>query len=99
MTLASSQIREYLNHLNVERGLSSNTLMAYERDLAKFLELEGLTDLLKSTPMQMESYISQLRVRGLSESSISRIVVSIRNAVAFTCKEAHAPNPISGVNH
>ena len=97
MTLASSQIREYLNHLNVERGLSSNTLMAYERDLAKFLELEGLTDLLKSISMQMESYIFQLRVRGLSESSIARNVVSIRNAVAFTCKEAHAPNPISGV--
>jgi len=97
MTLANSQVREFLNHLNVERGLSSNTVMAYGRDLEKFLELEGATDLLTLTAAQVENYVAQLRARGLSESSIARNVVSIRSAVSFTCKESHLPNPISDV--
>ena len=31
-----SLIREYLNHLTVERGLSNNTISAYKRDLERF---------------------------------------------------------------
>jgi integrase/recombinase XerD len=97
MTLVDAQIREYLNHLNVERGLSSNTSMAYQRDLAKFLALTAQKDLLAVSPATMEDYVSQLRSRGMSESSIARNVVSIRNAVAFTCKEAKVSNPIIDV--
>ncbi len=31
-----AQIRSFLNYLRVEKGLSTNTLHAYRRDLAKF---------------------------------------------------------------
>src|SRR6266545_148141 len=42
-----AQIERFLDHLTVERGLSSNTLAAYRRDLARygsFLRERGIDD-------------------------------------------------------
>ena len=97
MTLANSQLREYLNHLMVERGLSNNTISSYRRDLAGFIRESEISDLTKVSPHELERYIAAARLRGLAESSIARGVVSIRNAVLFTCNEAHALNLIKDV--
>ena len=97
MTLANSQLREYLNYLIVERGLSKNTISAYERDLNFFISESRIEDLTLVTPVEIESYIAGARVRGLAESSIARFVVSIRNAVAFSCKEAKVINQVKDV--
>ena len=37
-SLLAQQVNQYLNHLSVERGLSANTLAAYRRDLARYVE-------------------------------------------------------------
>jgi len=97
MTLANSQLREYLNHLIVERGLSNNTISSYRRDLESFIRESEILDLTKVSPYELERYIAAARLRGLAESSIARGVVSIRNAVLFTCNEAHALNLIKDV--
>ena len=97
MTLANSQLREYLNHLMVERGLSNNTISSYRRDLEGFIRESEISDLTKVSPTELERYIAAARLRGLAESSIARGVVSIRNAVLFTCNEAHALNLIKDV--
>lgn len=97
MTLANSQLREYLNHLIVERGLSNNTISSYRRDLEGFIRESEISDLTKVSPYELERYIAAARLRGLAESSIARGVVSIRNAVLFTCNEAHALNLIKDV--
>ena len=97
MTLANSQLREYLNHLIVERGLSDNTISSYRRDLEGFIRESEISDLTKVSPHELECYIAAARLRGLAESSIARGVVSIRNAVLFTCNEAHALNLIKDV--
>lgn len=97
MTRADSQLREYLNHLIVERGLSTNTILSYTRDLKHFIATLAVEDLTKISPPEVEHFIALERLRGLSESSIAREVVSIRNAVEFTCKEARTLNPIKDV--
>ena len=97
MTLANSQLREYLNHLIVERGLSKNTISSYQRDLEGFISGSEISDLTKVSPQELERYIVGARRRGLAESSIARGVVSIRNAVLFTCKEAKVINLIKDV--
>ena len=97
MTLANSQLREYLNYLIVERGLSNNTISSYERDLTVFISQAGVEDLTLVTPSDIENYVAQARSRGLAESSIARFVVSIRNAVAFSCKEAKVINQVKDV--
>ena len=97
MTLADSQLREYLNHLIVERGLSKNTISSYERDLKVFIEDRSINDLTKVSPSDVEDHVVAARSRGLAESSIARFVVAIRNAVAFSCKESKALNLIADV--
>ena len=97
MTLADSQLREYLNHLIVERGLSSNTIISYQRDLERFLRDESVLDLTLVSAQILEGHMAAARKRGLAESSIARSVVAIRKAVEFTTKEAHSFNLIKDV--
>ena len=97
MTLANSQLREYLNHLKVERGLSVNTTSSYQRDLQRFIQVMHVENLTRISPLQMEEFIALERMRGLAESSIAREVVAVRNAVEFSCKESRTLNPIKDV--
>lgn len=97
MTLANSQLREYLNFLIVERGLSQNTISSYSRDLERFITAADVADFTLVAPLDVERHISRLRTNGLAESSIARAVVSIRNLVEFACKEQKSLNLIKDV--
>ena len=97
MTLANSQLREYLNFLIVERGLSKNTISSYARDLERFIADAEVDDFASITPLSVENHISRLRAKGLAESSIARAVVAIRNLVEFVCKERKSLNLIKDV--
>ena len=91
-----SLIREYLNHLTVERGLSKNTISAYNRDLERFFSFLDVkkVDPLRTNEGHLTDYVVSLRMNDLSESSISRGVVAIRNWMEFTSKEKNFVNPI-----
>ncbi len=91
-----SLIREYLNHLTVERGLSKNTISAYNRDLERFFTFLDVqkVDPLRIQEAHLTDYVVSLRMNDLSESSISRGVVAIRNWMEFTSKEKKFVNPI-----
>ena len=97
MTLANSQLREYLNFLIVERGLSKNTISSYARDLERFIADAEVDDFALITPLSVENHISRLRAKGLAESSIARAVVAIRNLVECVCKERKSLNLIKDV--
>lgn len=85
----SARLTSFLSHLGVERGLSSNTISAYRRDLAKLfdyfdshglkLELAELKDL--------QNFITSQRASGLCESSLSRLSVAIRSFFKFLAKD------------
>jgi len=91
-----SLIREYLNHLTVERGLSKNTVSAYNRDLERFFTFLDVqkVDPLRIQEAHLTDYVVSLRMNDLSESSISRGVVAVRNWMEFTSKEKKFVNPI-----
>lgn len=74
-------IAEYLDHLKVERGLSRNTVAAYERDLAdyaSFLSLHPLPDLDAISGEQVVGWLSSLADSGLSARSQARKLVAVR---------------------
>ena len=91
-----SLIREYLNHLTVERGLSKNTISAYKRDLERFFTFldSQKVDPIFLQEVHLTEYVALLRTKYLSESTISRSVVAIRNWMEFTSKEKNFINPI-----
>ncbi len=84
---ATVLIERYLDHLQVERGLATNTVQAYRRDLqvyARFLRERAIGDPREVTPQDTEEFVGWLRTRTsrtgrpYAGSSVSRIVVAVR---------------------
>ncbi len=71
-------IAQYLEYLELEKGLSENTIAAYRRDLSDFAVSEGNDDIEKITRISINGYIRTLRERELAPSSIIRKIASIR---------------------
>ncbi|MDD5424545.1 MAG: site-specific tyrosine recombinase XerD [Candidatus Omnitrophica bacterium] len=74
-------IREFMDYLSVERGLSKNTLESYGRDLAKYtvyLKKDGITDLNKVKRPEIQNFLMSLKDSKLNASSIARNLVAIK---------------------
>jgi integrase/recombinase XerD len=77
-------VDEYLLALDVERGLSANTIHAYRRDLGQYLEfLEG------AEPDQgsVERFVAHLRAADLASSTVGRKLAAIRGLHRFLVVE------------
>jgi integrase/recombinase XerD len=77
-------IEEYLISLRVERGLSSNTIAAYTRDLGQYL---AFLDGQEPTDRLISEFISELRHRGLADSTVGRKIASLRGFHRFLVVE------------
>jgi integrase/recombinase XerD len=69
----------FLNHLQIERGLSKNTISAYKRDLSKFSSFLGDMNLTSITPGDITRFERSLRDDNLSTSTINRIDSTLRS--------------------
>ncbi len=93
----SVQIDEYSSWLKVERGLSTNTLSAYRRDLKRYsswLRARGITDLDAVGESEVFAYIDGLKRERNEEgggkyapSSIARALVAVRSLHRFCVEE------------
>jgi integrase/recombinase XerD len=73
-------VDEYLLALDVERGLSINTIEAYRRDLAQYLDfLEGA----EPDQSSVEHYVAHLREKELASSTVGRKLAAIRGLHRF----------------
>ncbi len=80
----------YLNYLTVERGLASNTLDAYGRDLARYLdylEKHQVETLEEITPAVVLRFLSHLKDSGLSARSRARSLAALRTFHKFLVRE------------
>jgi integrase/recombinase XerD len=91
----------FLNYLLVEKGLSHNTLDAYGRDLARylnFLEKERVSYPDEIPPLLVLRFLAHLKEAGLSPRSRARSLVSLRMFHKFLLAEGIAEaNPTSRV--
>lgn len=94
----TAALEAYLAHLDVERGLSSNTLAAYRRDLTRYVEFldgRGIASPAEVTERDVEDYVLAARQgadgrAALSASSAARGVVAIRGWHRFCVPEGLA---------
>ena len=97
----ASDIAQYLDHRAIERGLSSNTLAAYRRDLRKYsayLELQAIAELKAVDSGVIADFLAQLRGQfGLSASSSARTLVAVRGLHRFLAREKGLANPAKEV--
>ena len=69
-------IGEYLEYLELEKGLSQNTIDAYRRDLSDFAQ--GVEDIHSIDRTTVNSYVRTLRERKLAPTSVIRKIASLR---------------------
>ena len=69
----------FLNHLQIERGLASNSIAAYRRDLRKFADFLNGNPLSDVDPKLINKFESSLREAKLSVASINRIDSTLRS--------------------
>ena len=75
-------ISQYLEYIEVERGLSKNTVEAYRNDLmsfAEFLSSQEVDGFDKIKRIHFNCYIKTLRDKNFSATSITRQIASIKN--------------------
>ena len=91
----------FLNYLVVEKGLSRNTLDAYGRDLARYLEClakASITSPDQVTPALVLRFLAQLKDQGLAPRSRARTLVALRTFHRFLLQEGYArANPAARV--
>jgi integrase/recombinase XerD len=84
-------IREFLGYIQVEKGLSPNTLASYARDLAKLERWANQRNrsLPELTRKDLREWIARLSRDGLAPSSISRAVSAARGFFRFLMLDGH----------
>lgn len=87
-------IAQYLEYLELEKGLSQNTIDAYRRDLSDFSQ--GIDDIHTIDRNYINSYVRKLRERKLAPSSVIRKVATLRGFFKWaTSAEIIDKNPAS----
>ena len=85
---------ELLSWLSVERGRSTNTLIAYRRDLAAYeawLRARGEGPAMAGiTEATVAEYVAHLGQAGLAPASIARALVAVRSLHRFMVQEGDA---------
>ena len=71
-------LSQYLDFLEIEKGLSQNTLDAYRRDLNSFLEFCYPLEISEIERVQINSYVRNLHEKKYSPTSIMRKIASLR---------------------
>jgi integrase/recombinase XerD len=85
----------YLDQLRIERGLSSNSVSAYSRDLGKFGDFlkTSKRDYDDLTPQDLVDYEVSLKASGLALSSINRTLSAVKGFYKYAHLEFSISNP------
>jgi len=91
VTNSRDYFREYLSYLRVEKGLASNSLVAYKTDLEKLKEWSEKNGLnpLTFTRQDLREWLIDLSGKRLSENSKRRLLSSLRGFYKFLMFEGH----------
>ena len=80
-------VTEYLGTLQAEQGASRNTLSAYRRDLADFLDFLGRRSIAAVRAEDVVGYMERLRRRGLRAASVARRLSAVRGLCRHLLRE------------
>jgi integrase/recombinase XerD len=93
--LFDSILSSFLNFLEIEKGLSSNTLESYKNDLERYVlflsQILKLEEPAAVTFSHIEDYLTEMGSMGLSPRSIARNISALRGFHEFCQLEKFAP--------
>ena len=87
--VASPELSAFLDYARVEKGLASNSIASYRRDLLKFTAFlrHRSVALENTTRDDIRDFLAELAKNGLSARSRARHLVSVRNFFRFLLKD------------
>ena len=92
--------KSFLDHLQIERALSANSIAAYKRDLAKFqtyLSNNGL-DLENVSEEDFVKFEVHQKTSGLSLASINRSTSALKTFYKYLAREYSIADPTTGIS-
>ena len=92
-------LQSFVDHLTIERGLSSNSISAYKRDLSKFsdyLTNEKL-DFERLSEDEIISFEVWLKGLGMAVTSINRNISALKSFYKYLAQEFSTNNPVSAL--
>ena len=100
-------VKDFLEHLDLERGLSEHTLRAYRGDLERFVTFLA-RDYLNVQPTELKpadvdtpavrAFLSAMTREGLARRSQGRALSAVRSMFRYACLRDQLPaNPAAGV--
>jgi site-specific recombinase XerD len=93
--LARHSVEVFLAHLRDERGLSANTVAAYERDVVQFFRFAGrakVVDPAAVDSLLLRRFLAQLRTRGFAASSVARKAAALRACFRLLVRRGLVPS-------
>lgn len=89
-------IDEFLNHIELDRSYSQNTITSYKNDLKKFQDYISGKSLLKVEPKDIENFI--LALNDLAPSTLSHNLSALRSFYNYFCRlEKISYNPCDSI--
>jgi integrase/recombinase XerD len=92
-------VKSFQDHLTIERGLSTNSIAAYRRDLEKFgqyLAVKSL-DFEKLSEGEIVEFEIWLKESKLAITSINRHISALKSFYKYLAQEFSISNPVGGV--
>lgn len=89
-----TEINEFLDYLSSERGLSSNTSLAYEQDLEQLSQFCTLykKSILQASQKDLRDFVAYLRKQELTPRSIARKISTLKQFYKFLLRENRIQN-------
>ena len=81
-----ARISDFLDHLKFEKRYSSNTILAYRRDLERFARESGVK-WAEVRAHDISAFTARLHARGLSPRSLQRVLSSVRSFFGYLEKK------------
>jgi len=92
-------IEDYLQHLKLERGLSTNTVASYRNDLKEFVTALKIKEPTRLTDRQARDYLTSLTGSPLKPSTVARKISSLKQFFAYLVETGRLKrNPFGGLS-
>ena len=94
-------VNSFLDHLRIERGLATNSIAAYERDLRKLVEYFDAhsVDTSAVSSSIITAFESSLKACELAPASINRIMSAVRTFYKYQNQEHGIVDPTTEISH
>jgi integrase/recombinase XerD len=76
-------VERFLEMMSAERGSAENSLQAYARDLAHYIDYLGTIDVLSATSDNIRDYLASLEAQGFARTTAARRLSAVRQFHQF----------------